>query len=201
MTSKTEIFYPLLIKNDSHIVFGTKDSGERAVVGYLFDYDLNTKRLIKIFNEPIRLMEKPAIASDGSILVTVVEFNDTHFPIGNTITLLSPGGKKESLFDGLNPVWLVDGRSFYYYDRHQKILTYYDLSTRMKQRIASTESLMYLVLSPDKKYLTFNEGIPIWAGSQDWRLTVMTADGWVKKAVKPDGERSIHSFGGLDWSE
>jgi len=204
VTSNKKIYCPLLSNNGEELIFTSEEDQKRSKF-YLYKYNLKEKVLQKIYDEPVVGMSAPILFPDGTILLTaakdVTTYENYSFIKSGSIRILRENGNAEELLEGTFPVWLEKGRSFFYFDDREKKIILYDISDATKKVIAKDIYISdLLTVSPNKKYLVFDEKVNINGKDRTSLLRVMTIDGWAKRDIKQYGKYGYFPRGyGVNW--
>lgn len=194
-SSKNKISFPSLRNNDEELIYieGVNNNA------YLYKYDIKNKSSHKIYDQPVDCNSKASVLADGSVLFVAIDKyiiykEDFFFDMGQ-IKLINKNGDVSDLPKGRYPTWLEDGKTLFYYDINRRMLVLYDITSEQKTDIKNIRIESQMVISPDKKYIAFDEGVNL-DGMIRRQLIIVTVDGSCASRIKPKGVYGI--FGGLD---
>lgn len=203
MTLESDYFFPRLIRNGQEIVF-IRQLDKKANENYLYKYSIADHKIIRISDQRVIADSQPIESPDGSIIFSIIkgshQIGDCTFVKDGLIKQLRPDGVIQELTEGRFPVWLEEGKSFFFYDDVSHNLVLFDIGSKKKKVISRDIKVQSQpIVSPDRKFLLFFEGIPNNFDGllvSHWR--VMTVDGLAKRDVETHDIRI--GWDGMQWT-
>jgi hypothetical protein len=198
MTADKKISFPVLQNQDTKLIYieGEKNNA------YLYKYDVGTKTSQKIVDEPVDANSRVQTLPDGSLVFVVIEkswiYKSLFFVDSGSIEMIDASGNRRKLAEGRFPVWYEAGKSMFYYDNQTKRLIFYDIESGARKNIKDIRIESQLVVSPDKKYIAFDEGVNV-DGTIARQLIVVPVDGRNELSILYQDRWMFGGLDGLNW--
>ncbi len=198
MTATEKIAYPVLRHEDSEIIYIAGEKNQ----AYLYKYDLRRKTAQKVITDPVDAESRVQIASDGSLMFVTIKkysaYESLFFIDAGAIELIDAVGNRKRLAEGRFPVWYEEGKSLFYYDNQNQRLVFHNNTSDDKKIIKEIRIESQLVISPDKNYIAFDEGINM-DGAIRRQLIVVPVDGRNELSIRLNKQWLFGGLDGVNW--
>lgn len=198
MKADKKISFPVLQNQDTELIYIEGEKNQ----AYLYKYDVGTKTSQKIVDEPVDENSRVQTLPDGSLVFVVIEkswiYKSLFFVDSGSIEMIDASGNRRKLAEGRFPVWYEAGKSMFYYDNQTKRLIFYDIESGARKNIKDIRIESQLVVSPDKKYIAFDEGVDV-DGTIARQLIVVPVDGRNELSLLYQDRWMFGGLDGLNW--